>query len=180
MQRASDMKSLSALVVDDNSHMRTILVTLLRALRISDIVEATDGADALDALRNKTFDLVLADINMQPIDGIEFTQLVRRSMDSLSPTVPIIMVTGHTERRRVEAARDAGVTEFVAKPVTASALYSRINVALERPRQFVRTKSFVGPDRRRTANRRFSGPFRRADDELEVNDAETDPGLGDD
>lgn len=164
---ADDLRHIAALVVDDNSHMRTILVTLLRALKINDIVEATDGADALDALRTKPFDLVLADINMKPIDGIEFTTLVRRSADSASPAVPIIMVTGHTERRRVEAARDAGVTEFVAKPVTASALFARIITALSRPRTFVRTRAFVGPDRRRGRNGRFNGPRRRESDEAD-------------
>ncbi len=168
LRRLPESKVVNALVVDDNHHMRTILVTLLRAIGIKEILEATDGADALDAMRSRSFDIVLADINMQPIDGIEFTTLVRRGEDSACPTIPIIMVTGHTERRRVEAARDAGVTEFVAKPVTAQALFERIQATALRPRPFIRSRQFFGPDRRRQTNPRFLGPSRREADQVEV------------
>jgi CheY-like chemotaxis protein len=168
MTSYADMSRLAALVVDDNQHMRAILLTLLRALGIKNLAEASDGADALSLLQSRPFDFLLADINMQPIDGIEFTQMVRRSADSIAPMIPIIMVTGHTERSKVTAARDAGVTEFVAKPVTAQALYLRVQEVIERPRPFVRTASFFGPDRRRRVDPKFKGPHRRKAD-AEVN-----------
>jgi DNA-binding response OmpR family regulator len=74
------------------------------------------------------------------------------------------MVTGHTERSLVEAARDAGVNEFLAKPITAHNLISRITEILDRPRPFVRCEAYTGPDRRRRRKPDYNGPWRRRDD----------------
>jgi len=63
--------------------------------------------------------------------------------------VPIIMLTGHTEMHRVIEARDSGVHEFIAKPISAKGLYSRIKSIIDKPRQFVRVGLYFGPDRRR-------------------------------
>jgi DNA-binding response OmpR family regulator len=98
------------------------------------------------------------------MDGIALTRHIRTSENSPNPFMPIIMVTGHTERARVEEARDAGVTEFLAKPVTPKNLYSRIAEIVERPRAFVRTESYFGPDRRRKTLDSYGGPWRRHDD----------------
>ena len=65
--------------------------------------------------------------------------------NSPNPFVPIIMITGHTEKHRVEAARDAGVTEFLAKPITAANLFARIAEIVERPRAFVRCGQLFRP-----------------------------------
>ena len=104
-------------------------------------------------------DFVLTDLSMKPIDGIEFTKLVRTAQDSPNPYVPIVMVTGHTERARVEAARDAGVTEFLAKPITAQNLLLRLAEIVERPRAFVRCDTYFGPDRRRRADPDYHRPL---------------------
>jgi DNA-binding response OmpR family regulator len=71
------------------------------------------------------------------------------------------MLTGHSEKRRVVAARDAGVTEFLVKPLSARALYERIVNVVVNPRPFVRTKTYFGPDRRRNLNPSYVGPERR-------------------
>ena len=65
------------------------------------------------------------------------------------------MVTGHTERARVEAARDAGVTEFIAKPITTQALLLALVEIVERPRPFIRCENYFGPDRRRHKMKEF-------------------------
>jgi DNA-binding response OmpR family regulator len=101
---------------------------------------------------------------MKPMDGLEFTREIRLSKRSINPFMPIIMITGHTEKHRVEAARDAGVTEFLAKPITPHSLYSRLAEIVERPRAFVRSESYFGPDRRRKALEHYAGPWRRHDD----------------
>ena len=119
---------------------------------------------AIQILRERKSDLVLSDMAMKPMDGLEFTRHVRNSEQSPNPFVPIIMITGHTERHRVEAARDAGVTEFLAKPITAAHLFSRIAEIVERPRAFVRCESYFGPDRRRRQIDDYAGPWRRAED----------------
>ena len=155
---------LKALIVEDNVHMRTLLKSLLTALGIKHAYEANNGADAFVIMRDKSPDLVLTDLSMKPVDGIAFTREVRTAHDSPNPYVPIIMITGHTERRKVEAARDAGVTEFLAKPITAQGLILRIAEIVERPRAFVRCDGYFGPDRRRRRDESFTGPWRRHDD----------------
>jgi two-component system, chemotaxis family, chemotaxis protein CheY len=75
--------------------------------------------------------------------------------------VPIIMLSGHSEKNRVMQARDAGVTEFLAKPIAAKALYERILSVVLNPRPFIRTATFFGPDRRRNVNPNYFGPERR-------------------
>jgi two-component system, chemotaxis family, chemotaxis protein CheY len=69
------------------------------------------------------------------------------------------MVTGHTEKARVTAARDAGITEFLAKPISAKALYQRVVNVVANPRPFIKT--YFGPDRRRNVNPNYVGPERR-------------------
>jgi CheY-like chemotaxis protein len=155
---------LKALIVEDNVHMRTLLRSLLTALGVKHVYEASNGADAFVILRDKSPDMILTDLSMKPIDGIAFTREVRLSHDSPNPYVPIIMVTGHTERLKVEAARDAGVTEFLAKPITAQGLFLRIAQIVERPRAFVRCAEYFGPDRRRRKDETFTGPWRRHED----------------
>ena len=155
---------LKALVVEDNQHMRALLRSLLNALGITAVLEAANGEDAFELLRDKQPDLILSDLSMKPMDGIAFAREVRMSKTSPNPYIPIIMVTGHTERHRIEAARDAGVTEVLAKPITASNLFQRIGEIVERPRPFVKAKDYFGPDRRRKTAEDYAGPFRRRED----------------
>jgi two-component system chemotaxis response regulator CheY len=155
---------LKVLVIEDNHHMRLLLRSLLKALGVQKVIECGDGASGYEMLREKMPDFVLTDLSMKPVDGIEFTKMVRLAKNSPNPYVPIIMVTGHTERGRVEAARDAGVTEFLAKPITPQNLLLRITEIVERPRPFVRCEGYFGPDRRRKRDPNFKGPWRRKDD----------------
>ena len=157
-------EQLRALVVEDNVHMRTLLRSLLIALGIREVLEAGSGEEAFAILRTRLPDLVLTDLSMKPMDGIEFTRTVRLSGDSPNPYVPILMVTGHTERHRVEAARDAGVTEFLAKPITVQNLFLRVEEIVERPRPYVRCSGYFGPDRRRRDDEAYQGPWRRQGD----------------
>lgn len=144
-----NLEEIEVLVVDDNRHMRTLLKDLLRAIGIHRVVEAIDGMTGFQELRMAAPDVVITDLMMQPIDGLQFARMVRNERRSPLPYVPIIMVTGFADKQRVEEARDAGVTEFLAKPVTSEALYSRIETIIERPRPFIKTGDFFGPDRRR-------------------------------
>ena len=157
-------ENLKALIVEDNAHMRSLLRALLSSAGVKDIAEASNGQNAIEALRERKSDLVLSDLAMKPMDGLEFTRYVRNHDHSPNPFVPIIMITGHTEKYRVEAARDAGVTEFLAKPITAQNLFARITEIIERPRAFVRCEGYFGPDRRRHQNDDYAGPWRRQDD----------------
>jgi CheY-like chemotaxis protein len=161
----SSLHNLQILLVDDNQHMRTIAAAILKSAGMGKVHEAADGGAALERLRDAPVDLAIVDFNMFPLDGVEFTRLVRNSPDSANPYLPIIMMTGHSEKARVVEARDAGVTEFVVKPITAKAILERVQAVIFRPRPFVRTDSYFGPDRRRTSSPTYSGPRRRATDQ---------------
>lgn len=158
------LKSLQILVVDDNRHMLTLIKQVLRALGIRLVKTATNGVDAFTEMRGMPVDIVICDMAMSPIDGVEFTRLVRTASDSPNPFVPLIMLTGHTERANVQEARDAGITEFLAKPISARNIYARILEVIENPRPFIRAGKYVGPCRRR-GDMPFDGADRRKSDD---------------
>ncbi len=155
---------LNILLVDDNHHMRMLLAEILRAMGVLQVFEAPDGAEALKILRARKIDIVMTDLEMQPLDGLDFVRKLRNGPDSPSPTTPVIMITGHFTPRRVAEARDAGVNEFLSKPVTARGVLDRLTRVVETPRPFVRSADYFGPDRRRQASPNYNGPRRRAAD----------------
>lgn len=157
-------EKLRFVVVDDNTHMRRIVRTLLRAFGSREIYEAEDGASGLEAVEAYSPDILIADIKMPIFDGIELTQMIRNPDGPKHPFLPIIVLTGYSEKKHVILARDAGATEFLCKPVSASALFRRIQNVIENPRPFVRTRDFFGPDRRRYANPNYNDEERRVAD----------------
>ena len=167
---------LTALIVEDNEHMRILLRTVLKAFGLRDIHECKDGGDALRYLAANKPDFILTDLLMAPMDGLQFTRAVRDLPNRAEAVIPIIMLTGYTERRRVEAARDAGITEMLAKPVTSAGLFQRIEEIVLRPRPFVRAPHYAGPCRRRHNNPDYTGPWRRKDDGVVDETVEIDGG----
>lgn len=149
MLKSYNIERVNFLIIEDNKHMSVMVNTILTAFGARNIIEASDGADAFKVLKHYPADIIICDWVMQPLDGIDFVRMVRTSKDSPNPFVPIIMLTGYTEMHRVTEARDAGVNEFLAKPVSAKSLYSRIQAIIEHNRQFIKIKNFFGPDRRR-------------------------------
>jgi two-component system, chemotaxis family, chemotaxis protein CheY len=149
------------LIVDDNNHMRRIIRALLHGFGVREAYEAEDGASGLEAFSSFSPDIVITDWAMPIFDGIELTRMIRQPETSTNPYVPIIMITGHAEKRRVTEARDAGVTEFLVKPISAKALYQRIVSVVMLPRPFIKTATYFGPCRRRTANPNYGGIERR-------------------
>ncbi len=159
---------LNILLVDDNHNMRLLLTEILRAIGVTRIFEAKDGAEGLKMMRDYPIDVVMTDLSMQPMDGIEFVRLLRNSPDSPNRMAPVVMITGHSTYVRVSEARDAGVTEFLAKPLTARGVVERLHQAIENKRPFMRSTSYFGPDRRRRTDPNFPGPWRRETDSKNV------------
>ena len=155
--------AVQVLIVDDNEHMRSILQVMLRSLGCQNVREAREGGEALDLLQGFPADLVIADYRMSPMDGLTFARRVRGA-ESTCRNVPIIMLTGHSEASRVAEARDAGINEFLAKPLSASLLVQRLNLLIASERAFVSTADYYGPDRRRRADPYYKGAMRRASD----------------
>ncbi len=143
------LENVRVLVVDDQDFIRSLLRHILGVLGCKQISDAANGEIAWDIMLDNPPDLLIADWEMQPMDGIELVGKVRNDKNSPDRFMPIIMLTAHSERPRIIAARDSGVNEFVMKPISAKTLFSRLNAVIEHPRRFVRTSEYFGPDRRR-------------------------------
>lgn len=156
------LESIRILVVEDNTFARRIVMEILKHLGATNIVVAKDGEEAWQEIKKEMPDIVLLDWEMTPVDGLHFLRRVRHDPACPNPYLPIIMVTGYADRWHVFAARDAGVNEYIIKPLSAKALLNRIQAVIERPRRFVRIGQFFGPDRRRK-EKLFLGPDKRGE-----------------
>ena len=152
---------MNVLIVDDDRHMRMLIRNVLFALGVKDVADARDGKGALSEMENFRPHLILCDLKMEPMGGMEFVHEFRSDADNPNRLVPIIMITAYAELETVANARDSGVNEFMAKPLSAAALEKRIRRVLEDPRGFVESENFAGPDRRRRKMGAPGGPERR-------------------
>jgi CheY-like chemotaxis protein len=157
-----DLKALRILVVDDNRHAAEIVKSVLASVGAQEITEAAAADRAFALMKETAFDVVILDQNLGRGDeGIELVRRIRNDPGSPNPYVSILMLTGYTEQRRVKAARDAGVTEFLSKPFTITGLLRRVEALINQARPFVRSGDYFGPDRRRRADPDYEGPERR-------------------
>ena len=166
-----DFRDVSVLLVDDNANMRKVVGAMLKAAGVRRIREANDGLEGLKIFQAQEIDIIFTDLMMQPVDGLAFIRWIRTSTASPNPFVPIIMMTGHATQRTLNEARMAGVTEFLAKPLTALGVMHRINEIINNPRPFVRANEYFGPCRRRRIDHDFQGQERRGVTGTEVQDA---------
>ena len=150
------------LLVDDNHHMRVLLTEILRSIGVRKVLHANDGMEAFEKLRGQPVDIILTDLAMRPMDGVDFVRLLRNDPSSPAPYCPVLMISGHTTLRRIYQARDAGVNEFLSKPVTVRGLMARMDQIINHPRPFVKSSDYFGPDRRRRQDPEYRGPQRRS------------------
>jgi two-component system chemotaxis response regulator CheY len=115
---------MSILVVDDYQTMIRIIKNLLKQLGFDDVDDAGDGAEALGKMRQKRYNLVISDWNMQPMTGYELLKQVRA--DTGLRQTPFIMVTAESKTENVVAAKKAGVNNYIVKPFNAQTLKSKI------------------------------------------------------
>ncbi len=159
-----NLKDLKVLIVDDNRFMLRVLHHCLESMNVGEIVMARSGTDALGKLRDRQIDLIITDIEMDHGDGLELIKTIRKDQRLADPLLPVIVLSANTIRKVILQARDAGMTEFLAKPISAKALYRRIVSIIESPRNFVRTRTYFGPDRRRRQDPLYMGDKRRRTD----------------
>lgn len=141
-----DFSQLRVLYVDDNEHMRHIVKAILRAMRIGETCLCGSVQEALDQVKSFEPDLVITDWEMTPLDGLELVRCLRDSEQSHDPCVPIILLSAHTQYDLIVEALEAGVNEILAKPVSPNALHARLVSLTEKPRPFVKTDDYFGPD----------------------------------
>ncbi len=143
-----DLTQLSVLVVEKHAPMRSMIRGILRELGISKIEDAATTEKGFEEFNHNGPDIVLIDW-APDFDGIGLLDKIRTDENSGNPFAPVIMISAHGEADRVIEARDAGMTEYLTKPISAKSLYQRIASIVASERPFVRVSDFFGPDRRR-------------------------------
>jgi CheY-like chemotaxis protein len=148
---AYDFSSLVVHVIDANAFSRQILREMLGAIGIQAgaTKEMADAESALAEMEHFPPDLILCDVTLPQMSGVDFIRAVRQLEDEVKRYTPIIVCTAYTERLRVEEYRDAGAHEVLYKPLSVYTLYQRLVSVIEKPRSFIYSPIFHGPDRRR-------------------------------
>ena len=127
-----DLATVRVLVVEDNDFVRELVAGMLREIGFHDIAEARDGLDALSRLESANPGMIICDIGMQPMDGLEFVESLRKNPWPGAKAVPVIFLTSHTEAPIVKRAFRLGVEAYVVKPVQKKQLEVRVITTLER------------------------------------------------
>ena len=143
-----DLSPLTVLIVDASRYSRTFIRSALRSFGLRSVLEAEDAPGALAILREHDVDLIVADGAVPPEGGVAFTRLIRSGEAVPCVQIPVILISGGGEGDAVAAARNAGVNDFLVRPVSASALFRRVRAAAVNPRPFVQTPHYRGPCRR--------------------------------
>lgn len=120
------MSEICALIVDDSSVMRKIVERALRQAGLESLVvhEAASGAEGLEHLKTKSVDLILSDINMPTMDGLEFLRQIKAQ--NLAPGIPVVMITTESSEEHVKQAIQAGARGYIRKPFTADQVKERV------------------------------------------------------
>ncbi|NQU61066.1 MAG: response regulator [Rhodospirillales bacterium] len=155
-----DLQNLNILVLEKHVLVRKLLTDVFNEFGVPSTQSTSDPEVAWEMFKQFPADLILSDWTTD-LDGMDFLTRVRQSDDSPDPFVPVVICTANTRLHHVCTARDKGMTEFLAKPVSAKTIYSRICAVIENHRPFIRVSDFFGPDRRRHANELFGGMDRR-------------------
>lgn len=157
----SALASLKVCIVDADSQMRQMIRDALTGMGINQIRECADSGMAQQLIGEFAPDLCIFDWSTGPLDAVTFIKNLRARENDHNAAMQLIMMMGNANTRRVIEARNAGVDEFLVKPISLRALHGRLLTLVENPRVFVRTPTYAGPDRRRH-DRPFVGPDRRS------------------
>ena len=160
MAEKTDFSKISFLIVDSNEMSANLLRDILAVLGAKAVRHAASIDQAIRRIKDGQPDVVITENYMDGQSGLELVDWIRNGIDSPERMTPVIMVTASSEVDQVIEARDKGINEFLSKPFTVEALYSRLVSAIARPRSFVNVDGYFGPDRRRRQTD-FSGEDRR-------------------
>ena len=123
-----DLSSVRVLCVDDDPVIRSVIRTALQRRGCRDVVQAIDGLDALDLCAGRTFDLLICDCQMSPMNGLDFLRALANS--GLGEGWPVIMLSADTNPATIQDAQALGVSAWVGKPVSVHTLIERVSTVL--------------------------------------------------
>jgi CheY-like chemotaxis protein len=116
------MQSLKVLVVDDDETLLELIGELLESIGVRTVHKTTSVYKALDILARRKADLVISDIQMKPIDGLDFIRTLRRDYPEPLRSIPVLMISGSDMKDASRCALDAGANSFLAKPFSRDEL----------------------------------------------------------
>ncbi len=126
-------QALRVMIVDDQKAMRSIIRNLLSQHDINQVSEAVDGTDAMDNLLDRQKpnpDVIICDLHMENMDGMEFCNKVRLSKIETIKGIPILILTGERDKMPLEVAKQVGATAVLGKPISAPDLCQHIESAV--------------------------------------------------
>jgi CheY-like chemotaxis protein len=156
-----DITELHVLVAENNKFMLQTIKQILIGLGVKKISSACSSDEVISMLQTNTPDILMTCWRLEPLNGIMLTKYIRKNFNSTCPYLPIILASAYSDAEKVYLARDVGVNEFLVKPFSPQALFSRVKAIIEQPRQFIKTNEYFGPDRRRRNDPSYAGPERR-------------------
>jgi CheY-like chemotaxis protein len=160
MAKKLNLAALSFLVVGNNAQERQAAKTILHTLGARNIRLVQDGSEAITEMKRFPADVVLCEWDMSPVNGLQFTQRIRAEGKGIGQFAAIIALCGELSQQLVVEARDVGVNDFIATPMSIGSVTSRLHRVFDNPRDFVRSDTYFGPDRR-CRDAAFEGDERR-------------------
>ncbi|MGD0190067.1 MAG: response regulator [Rhizomicrobium sp.] len=159
-----NLRTISVLIVDANQYSANIVCKILRGFGLAQYAIAVSGAAAKEKLSKEHFDLTICEAALADMKGSHLVHWLRHSDDARLKFMPVLLLSGITDRRNVALARDCGANLVVKKPLSPAVLFDRLVWAAQTSRPFVETDVYVGPDRRFKMNSKVDGETRRRTD----------------
>lgn len=161
--RKLNPRTLNVLVADAKTFGRSLVADILRNLGVVNLFNASTAEAGMTALIERSVDVILLSWDEDDaFDALGFTRALRRHRDRRLQHLPIILITSGLTRQLVIAGRDAGIDEFLNKPISPAALRQRLEMVIETPRPFIDSEVYLGPCRRRKNPADYHGVRRRA------------------
>ncbi|CAN7293581.1 MULTISPECIES: response regulator [unclassified Devosia] len=136
-------------IADPVENMASLIAAMVRGLGHRMVLEITNPRELKAVLDSRSYSLIILDDMMGPPDAVEMVRQMRTDVDSPNRTTSVIMMSSAPDIARIAEARDAGVSEFLKKPFSATDLQKRIAGLDIKPREFIEAPEYAGPDRRR-------------------------------
>jgi len=182
-RKVYDLSSMRVLLFDQFPFMAGLMSSMLKEFNVKNVMTSETIKEAQSLLERSNmygppsgyFDLLVTDWMPRAAEGIELLKWARgHSVDGLR-YLPILFCTGYTHQRAIERIRDSGSTEVLRKPVSAKKLAQRLTYIIDAPRPFIRSRHYLGPDRRRSTDLKYEGKERRdgreEDNSIEIESA---------
>ena len=175
-----NLEDLVILVASPNAFERKIILSMLRGFGANKFLEVDQSSAIAQVLTGQRIDICMCDANLPPHNALQVTRAIRRKEDNQNRTMPILVMTADARESTIKLVRDAGANMVITKPMSPANLYDRLAWIALKPRQFIDTATYFGPDRRFKIEGYPNGVGRRKEDKPVEIAAEAGPALAQD